>query len=300
MRITHSWTDATATISVEGLTRPVRLLHVTDTHMGLIDDRDPEHVATCRGFANRFLHRHENRDAEGNPIPPEDAFSHMMIAARSQEVDLIGLTGDIVHFPSQANVDVVLAGVEASGVPTLYTAGNHDWLFPTDSETANRTESRAVGWTALARLYEGEPAYEMRDIGGVRILSIDDSTYQIDEAQLEFTRKALGAGLPTIILMHIPLSVPTLRGPTLEKLESPILVADPDSDLVDRGRFGLDEDTSTTLEFVRLVAGAANLVAILCGHLHFPHTDAVSPHAVQYLGPPGYAGESRLVELRPL
>ena len=100
--------------------------------------------------------------------------------------------------------------------------------------------------------------------------------------------------------MHIPLSIPTLRGPTLEKLEFPILVADPDWDLADRGRFGLDEDTSTTLEFVRLVAGADNLVAILCGHLHFAHTDSLSPRAVQYLAPPGYAGESRLVELRPL
>ena len=105
MRITHSWTDSSATISVEGLIRPVRLLHVTDTHMGLIDDRDPEHLATCRGFADRFLHRHENRDAEGKPIPSADTFSHMMMAAESQELDLIALTGDIIDFPSQANVN---------------------------------------------------------------------------------------------------------------------------------------------------------------------------------------------------
>lgn len=230
----------------------------------------------------------------------------MMISARAQELDLIALTGDIVDFPSQANVDAVLAGVEASGVPTLYTAGNHDWIFPTDSENAKRTESRAAGWTALERLYEGEPAYEMRDIDGVRILAIDDSTYQIDEAQLEFTRKALADGLPTVILMHIPLSIPTLRGPTLENKESAttqfshLLVGDPAWDLNNPGRYGLHEDTSTTLDFVRLVTSAESLVAIFCGHLHFVHSDALSPHAVQYLGPPGYAGESRLVELRPL
>ncbi len=300
MRITHSWTDHDALISVEGLSRSIRILHVADTHMGLIDNRDPEHVATLRGFADRFLDRHENRDAEGNPIPPEEAFSHMMVAARTQELDLIGLTGDIVDFPSVANVDAVLTGIEDSGVPTLYTAGNHDWLFPAASENANQTELRAAGWVMLQRLYKGEPAYEMRDIDGVRILAIDDSTYQMDEAQLEFTRKALADGLPTVILMHIPLSIPTLRAPTVEYKGSPILVGDPDWDLAHRARVGLKEDTSTTLEFVRLVAGAENLVAILSGHLHFAHTDSLSPNAVQYLAPPGYAGESRLVELRPL
>lgn len=74
MRITHSWTDSSATISVEGLTRPLRFLHVTDTHMGLIDDRDAEHLATCRGFADRFLHRHENRYAGGCQFPQRMPF----------------------------------------------------------------------------------------------------------------------------------------------------------------------------------------------------------------------------------
>jgi len=300
MRITHSWTDVSATISVEGLAKPVRLLHVTDTHMGLVDERDPEHIATCRGSADRFLHRHENLDAEGKPIPPEDAFSHMMTTAQSQELDLIALTGDIIDFPAHASVDGILARVKIAGVPALYTAGNHDWMFPTDSKTSNRTELRATRWSALARLYEAEPAYEMQDIGGVRILAVDDSTYQINESQLEFTRAALAVGLPTVILMHIPLSIPTLRDPTLEKLGHPILVADPNWDLQDRGRFGMGEDSSTTLEFVRLVARTENLVAILCGHLHFPHSGAFSPRAIQYVGPPGYAGQSRFVELRPL
>ena len=118
----------------------------------------------------------------------------MMIAARSQELDLIALTGDIVDFPSQANVDAVLAGVETAGVQTLYTAGNHDWMFPTNSVTVHQAELRETRWQALARLYEGEAAYEMRDIGGIRILTIDDSIYQITEAQLEFTRTALDTG----------------------------------------------------------------------------------------------------------
>ena len=32
MRVTHSFTDDSATIRLEGLARPVRMLHLTDTH----------------------------------------------------------------------------------------------------------------------------------------------------------------------------------------------------------------------------------------------------------------------------
>lgn len=300
MRVIHSWTDSSATISVEGLTRPVRVLHVTDTHMAVVDERDAEHIATCRGASDRFLHRHQNRDAHGKPISPEDAFTHIMAAFGSQELDLIALTGDIVDFPAQANVDYVLAGVEIAGAPMLYTAGNHDWMFPTLAETADQGVLRETWWPALARLYTREVACSILDISGVRFLAIDDSTYQITEAQLEFVRKGLAAGLPTVILTHIPLSIATLRGPTIDMKESPILLGDPDWVLADRRRFGVGEDTPTTLEFVRLLASAENLVAILCGHIHFPHVDAVSPYAIQYVGAPGYAGEYRLVELQPL
>ena len=300
MRIVHSWTDLSATIGVEGLTQPVRVLHVADTHMALIDDRDAEHVATCRGRSNRFGHRHQNRDAQGKPITPEKAFTDMMVAASSQALDLIALTGDIIDFPSQANVGGVIAGVEIAGAPMLYTAGNHDWIFPTVDGTAPPAILREAWLPALAWLHAGQADYSIRDISGVRFLAVDDSTYQISEDQLEFTRKGLAAGLPTIILTHIPLSLPTLRDPTIEKMQSPILLGDPDWPLADRRRLGIGEDAPATLEFVRLVANAENLVAILCGHIHFPHVDAVSLQAVQYVTAPGYAGEYRLVELRPL
>lgn len=38
MRITHSWTGDSATIRVEGLTKSIRMLHLTETHIALIVD----------------------------------------------------------------------------------------------------------------------------------------------------------------------------------------------------------------------------------------------------------------------
>ena len=52
MRATHKWSDDTATICVEGLNQTVRMLHVTDSHIALIDDRDAEHIEACQGRAS--------------------------------------------------------------------------------------------------------------------------------------------------------------------------------------------------------------------------------------------------------
>ena len=69
------------------------------------------------------------------------------------------------------------------------------------------------------------------------------------------------------------------------------MMADPDWALQSPRENSVGENTSTTLEFVRMVSQAENLVAILTGHCHFRHADAVNPWVAQYLAPPGYAGE---------
>ena len=103
-----------------------------------------------------------------------------------------------------------------------------------------------------------------------------------------------------MLLTHIPLSIATLRGKTIEIWGDPILVGDPDWDLPRRERWGTRGDTATTLEFVRLMSGMPNVAAIFCGHLHFHHADILRPHTLQYVGLPGFLGGMRLVEFRPL
>ena len=301
MRALHSWKDGSATILVEGLQRPLRVLHITDVHLGLIDERDGEYIAQCQGCEERFLHRHQNVDEHGRPLPARAAYAQILASFADQGLDLIALTGDIVDIPMQASVDYALAQLEATGVPFLYTAGNHDWLYPAEGDGMLDMEAlRTMGWPVLEPLHGGAPAGAVRDIGGVRFLSIDNSTYQITAEQLEFTSMSLAAGLPTVILTHIPLSIPTLRPPTIEIMAGSILLADPGWSMEERRESHVGADTPETLAFVRLLAGAENLLAILCGHIHFAHVDSIAPQAVQYVGGPGFAGEYRLLELRPL
>jgi len=295
LRIAHTWSDSTATISIEGLKDRVSVLHVTDSHLGLIDDRDFEHFEKNSGTRDRFAERRQ--DAVGNNIFTDVSLDEAMAVAAEKQVDLVALTGDIIHFPSQANVEHVANSVEMSGRPALYTAGNHDWHFP---GLTGREGLRQEWLPVLEPLHKGKPSCDAVEIGGVCFVAVDDSTYQVNEEQLEFTREQLSKGLPTILLIHIPLTLATLRPPVIEKWKAPIMIGDPDWGLESRDKWGTGFDQDSTLEFVRLVSCADNLAAVLSGHVHFPHADTVGTQAIQYVTQPNFEGGMRLVELVPL
>jgi len=295
VRKTHTWSDNNATIAVEGLKSRISVLHVTDSHLGLIDDRDPEHLEKNTGTRDRFAERRQ--DADGNNVFADVSFDQAMAVAAEKQVDLVALTGDNIHFPSQANVEHIASSVEKSGRPMLYTAGNHDWHFP---GLTGRDDLRQEWWPALGPLHRGNPSCDAMEIGGVCFLTVDDSTYQVNEEQLEFTREQLARGLPTVLLIHIPLSTATLRLAVIERWKTPIMIGDPDWGFESRDKWGTDFDEDTTLEFVRLVSRADNLAAVLCGHVHFPHADTVGTQAVQYVTQPSFEGGMRMVELVPL
>ena len=60
IRCTHSWTDATATIGVAGIERPLRVLHVTDSHISVaaeeVDRPYAHYGARMDGLVRRLPH----------------------------------------------------------------------------------------------------------------------------------------------------------------------------------------------------------------------------------------------------
>ncbi len=293
--MTHEWTETSANIRVRGLSRTIRVLHVTDSHISLIDERDGQHLEKCRDARGKFASR--RLDASGAPVSTEVTFAETLTRSDFGALDLLALTGDIVNFPAQASLESASASLARAGMPALYTPGNHDWLFSGLEGTDAR---RLEFYPALAPLHGGAPSFAKRDIHGVRFIAIDDSNYQVNDEQFEFAHAALKDGMPSVFLIHIPISLPTLRPPTIARWNAPILLGDPHWDELSRKKWFARVNGDRTVEFVRLLAESAHVIAVLCGHIHFHHADNLNPHAIQYVGKPGYEGGYRLIEIGPL
>ena len=294
MKATHSFTDDSAVIRLEGLTRPVRMLHLTDTHLRFYDERDGERFQGCVEYTKRIEEYHRERGTEPDPAKP---FRQSMALAATQDLDLLALTGDIIHFPSPASVEFVIEQLTQLGVPAIYTSGNHDVHYTDEPVNA---EIRLTRLAALQPLHNGDPDCNARDIGGIRFVSVDNSVPQLSRKQVDFVNAQLQQGQPTVLLFHWPLSLPTLRDAVIEMLGSPPMMGDPDWSTQSRVAWQVSEDTPETLEFVEAVTTAPNVVAVFCGHVHFAHADAINTRAVQYVGAPGFEGGRRLVEFQPL
>ncbi len=294
MKVTHSFTDDSAVIRMEGLARPVRMLHLTDTHLRFYDERDGEKFQACVEYTKRIEEHHRERGTEPDPEKP---FRQSMAQAATENLDLLALTGDIIHFPSPASVEFIADQIAQLGVPAIYTSGNHDVHYTDEPVNA---EIRLTRLAALQPLHNGDPDCSARDIGGIRFVSVDNSVPQLSRKQVDFVKAQLREGQPTVLLFHWPLSLPTLRDAVIDKLGSPPMMGDPDWSSRSRTTWQVSEDTPETLEFVEAVTTALNVVATFCGHVHFAHADAINTRAVQYVGTPGFEGGRRLVEFRPL
>ena len=93
-----------------GLEKPVRLLHVTDSHLGLVDDRDNERK---QALAARFSSNDRN------------VYLQEHIAYAKEHCDLLVHTGDLIDYVSHANVEKAREIVADEHV--FFIAGNHEY-----------------------------------------------------------------------------------------------------------------------------------------------------------------------------
>lgn len=280
-------------IRIEGLTRPVTLAHITDSHLCEADERDPQACEAARVRAESFASHSPTKESM------RVVFRQTLQRCRSAKPDCFILTGDMVHFPTWANIDAMRAELAAAGVPYVYTPGNHDWQYPGTPWT-DRT--RQEYYPRLRQLACDDPAMQVREIGGVLLLAIDNSMYQVTSEQLALLRQQLATGKPCLLFMHIPVYIPSLMSDVMERWKAPIMMA-ANEGWTDQTRehWGVPgTDPSTQLFHDTITSGEAdNLAGVFCGHIHIPHADAFRPGRYQYTPRPGYLGGHRMIHLLP-
>lgn len=270
-RGSFSQTANRVSIFPEAQAGPTRILHITDSHLSLDDERGMQYQEFSKRMAGAYLSN--SHFQTGDKHSAEESFEQTLHLAVEVEVDFLALTGDIFSFPSVAAVEWALQKIQDTGIPFAYVAGNHDWHFegmPGSSYQLRETWIREH----LSPMYQGNnPLFASYDFNGIRFVCIDNSTYEILPEQLTFFKEQAELDIPLILLMHIPLYMPgrtmgygcahpewgeeTDRGYEIERRE----------------KWRKGGHTEVTFEFREQVFKAPNLLAILAGHTHRPSID---------------------------
>lgn len=275
------------TISV-GAKAPFQMLHMSDNHLCLADDRDNERkniLAVNR--ANAFTGGH-----------PERLLSHLdelMEYARTEELTILH-TGDMIDFVSEANLDYTKKIFD--GMDVFAAAGNHEFSQYV-GEAWEDEEYKAQSFAHVKEAFPGDFWFQTRLVNGVKFIALDNNYYYVTPEQLRLFREETADGIPVVLLMHNPLySEDMYKQVTAGKNpeDPPYLFGCPEPLLrmLNDHRYRQQKPDETTEAFLQLCNSLPNLKAVLAGHLHKHYASCLDSGIPQYAAGAGYHGEANL------
>ena len=266
-----------------GLDKPVRLLHVTDTHIDLADERDDERK---RALANRMSR------------PDSEEILREQIAYAHENCDVLVHTGDLMDFVSRPNVEKA-RGILSDG-HIFYIAGNHDY----SQYVGEAWEDDAYRMNSYMQMGYGLGVpmfFNAREVGGVNIVGIDNSYYRFADWQLWRLKREVAKGLPVVLAFHDPLFEESLYREHRRRVpnECTYLVGCDEEHLLPYSEFRAVQQRpdEPTLRMIDYIKSEPLIKVILTGHLHFNFESRLTDSLVQFVTGAGYAGDTREVTL---
>ena len=250
----------------EKIKENIKVVHIADTHLFMDDNRGTPYTKFSNRMAKAYNQTTHFKTRE--KTTPMECFEKTLAYAKDVNADAITLVGDIFSFPSELAIEWVNSKLEATGIPYIYVAGNHDWHYEGMSGKLDTLRDTWID-NRLLSLYQGKnPLMAAYDIKGIRFLAIDNSTYEINDEQLAFFSKHAASGLPLVLLVHIPMYAP---GKSISfGCGNPNWNASTDRNykLEKRPRWPVAGHSKTTFNFYDEVFNSPNLLGIFTGHIH--------------------------------
>lgn len=267
---------------VEGLTQEYRFLFLTDTHMVVQSESDSDEV---KEYAAQRVVEFCNEESVASAYQFEEWVKY----ANREAVDSVLLGGDMIDFPSEANVEHLADNLDKLDVPYLYTPGNHDWTFPWEYMTQIAKESYLP---MLAPYMRENPFVHYFETEEFIVVAVDNSSNQIAPEALEGYKQILQKGKPVVVLLHVPLLTQSVLTKAKEVWSSAVVLGG--------GNYGGIYPNDISTEFINVTtAEDSPVVAVLAGHVHYYDRDMVNDNIVQIVGDAGFKGKGILLKMVP-
>ena len=260
-----------------GLEKPLRVLHITDTHFNLVDERDSERKREALASSQR-----SNGDPDGELFPK---YFDELVDYANENCDLLVHTGDFVSLMSALSLERSRQCLERAK-NVVFTPGNHDYVhFVFDGWEDNAY--RMTSYPETSRYLGKELLFSAREVGGVDFVGIDDSYNQVEDWQTWRLKREAEKGLPIVLFMHVPIFEQSLFERIISVLPgTPDLVGCDEEHLLSGAneyRAVRYRPSEATMRFVDYVNSEPLIKAVLTGHLHFNHESLLPGGAVQYV-----------------
>ncbi len=255
-----------------GLEKPFSVLHITDTHFFLADDRD-----------NERKNKLSVKRAKHFPAPEED-LSEACAYAEEHGLPIVH-TGDLIDFVSEANLDRAKRFIDENDV--LFIAGNHEFSqyvgeAPEDEAYRNQSLSH------VQTFFKEDIRFNARVIGGVNFIGIDNGYYRFDQEQLDSLKKEVTRGLPIILFVHDPLYDPAVFdfAYAIHNGRCSALVGVPEEKLstyTEAFRIPIERADEITAEMIAYIKSTPLIKAVLAGHIHDDHDSMLTDALPQFV-----------------
>ncbi len=278
------------TIQVEGLKNEYTFLHVTDLHASAFSTADTKNMTQAR---INLITARRNAFKAGSFFS-EERMPYMFSYADKINADLLLLTGDILDFPSQKNVQLLRDNLDAIKTPSMYILGNHDWCYGDDDYfSANAIQTQIPLFNNMSA---GEPAddpyFHYVEYEDLLVVAVDNSQDMITKTTVDKFMALYEKNKPIILILHVPMHVDTLVDDCVKVWSKDLGMGGtgvsawhPEND-VERfyNAVCLDENTP--------------VVAVVAGHVHFNHEDVFPNGVPQYITTTAYTGDCRVITVK--
>ncbi len=268
------------TIEIPELQNDYEVWFLSDLHITKVNDTESEEI---RNYAETRTPIFTNEMG----VDSAEILAQFIEDANVQKPDIVLFGGDILDFPSKANMDFLKEELDKLTVPYLFVMGNHDWTYPWEYMTPEGAEKYRP---LVEEIISADTYANVIELDDIVFLAVDNSSNQVAPEAVEAIEHVYSLDKPIVLLQHVPFSTENLIARAKADWENPVTLG-----MQVHG--GLAPNEISADLYQKVLDAESKIRVVLAGHVHFPYEEQISDTTVELISDAGYKGTAMKIQL---